>query len=293
MPDAAMMAGRVRRTGVLSRRTSNRAAAYLTLSAIAAAVTLPFVAMVIHSLRPETVPPYPFQWIPNQVTLASYGHLFKNTMILRWTANSLLIAGGVALLQVVTCSLAAYAFARKRFPGKDVIFWVLMLQVILPYQVTLIPLFVLLTRWHLTNSYFAFWLPFGTNVFGTFLLTQAMKTIPSEFDEAARIDGCSDFGIYWRVLMPMLRPSLIVLAVFAFIFQWNDFLYPLIMTHSNTMRTLQVGLAALRPQGGVLIGPELGILMAGATYAFVPTMILYMALQQHIVTGLVAGGLKG
>jgi ABC-type glycerol-3-phosphate transport system permease component len=168
-----------------------------------------------------------------------------------------------------------------------------MLQVILPYQVTLIPLFIMMTKWKLTNSYLAFWLPFGTSVFGTFLLTQAMKTIPREFDEAARIDGCSDFGIYWRILVPMIRPSLTVLAVFTFILQWNDFLYPLIMTHSNEMRTLQVGLAGLRPQGGVLIGAELGLLMAGATYAFMPTMLLFLALQRHIVTGLVAGGLKG
>jgi multiple sugar transport system permease protein len=199
----------------------------------------------------------------------------------------------VALLQVLTGSLAAYAFARKSFPGRDAIFWTLMLQVILPYQVTLIPLFVLMTRWHLTNTYFAFWLPFGASVFGTFLLTQAMKTIPREYDDAARIDGCSDFGIYWRILVPMIRPTLTVLAVFSFILQWNDFLYPLIMTHSNSMRTLQVGLAALRPQGGVLIGPELALIMAGATYAFMPTMILFLALQRYIVTGLVAGGLKG
>jgi multiple sugar transport system permease protein len=276
-----------------AHRRLSRTVTYLVLGAIAATVLIPFVAMVIHSLRPETVAPYPFRWIPQQVTIANYAHLFRNTLILRWTWNSLAIAGGVSLLHVLTCSLAAYAFARKEFPGRQAIFWVLMLQVILPYQVTLIPLFVLLTKWKLTNTYLAFWLPFATSVFGTFLLTQALKTIPREFDEAARIDGCSDFAIYWRVLLPMIRPSLTVLAVFSFILQWNDFLYPLIMTHSNSMRTLQVGLAALRPQGGVLIGAELGILMAGATYAFMPTMLLFLALQQYIVTGLVAGGLKG
>lgn len=278
---------------LVSRRSLGRAMTYGVLVALALVVAVPFVAMVIHSLRPPTIPPYPFQWIPQQPTLANYIQLFRDTLILRWTWNSLAISGGVAVMQVLTGSLAAYAFARKQFPGRDIIFWVLMLQVILPYQVTLIPLFIMMTKWKLTNSYFAFWLPFGTSVFGTFLLTQAMKTIPREFDEAARIDGCSDFGIYWRILMPMIRPSLTVLGVFTFILQWNDFLYPLIMTHSNDMRTLQVGLAALRPQGGVLIGAELGLLMAGATYAFMPTMLLFLVLQRHIVTGLVTGGLKG
>jgi multiple sugar transport system permease protein len=271
------------------QRIAGRLATFALLLVVGLLMVLPFLAMLSQSLKGTgEFLQYPFEWLPAHATLANYRLLFSNSQVLRWTLNSFLIAGGVSVLQVLTCSLAAYAFARKRFTGRDPLFWVLMTQVILPYQVTIIPVFLLLSGLHLTDTYFAFWLPFGTNVFGTFLLRQSFITIPHDYDEAARIDGANDFQIYWHVLLPMVRPALVVLVIFTFIFQWNDFLYPLIATQSDSMKTLQVGLAQLQPIGG-----QPGVLMAGATFAFVPTLVLFVLLQRHIVTGLQSGGLKG
>jgi multiple sugar transport system permease protein len=208
--------------------------------------------------------------------------------MLRWTLNSLLIATGCTLLQILTCSLAGYGFARKRFWGRDSIFWFMMLQLMMPYQLTVIPVFLFLTKLKLTDTYWAFWLPFATNVFGTFLMRQAMLGIPQEYDEAAKIDGASDLQIYWKIILPMCRPTIAVLAIFAFLHLWNDFFYALIVTQANEMKTLQVGLARLQPIGGLP-----GVQMAGAVYAFLPTFILFITQQKRIVEGLQAGGLKG
>jgi ABC-type glycerol-3-phosphate transport system permease component len=158
----------------------------------------------------------------------------------------------------------------------------------LPYHVTVIPVFILLTRLQLVNTYWAFWLPFATSVFSTFLVRQAMLTIPREYDEAARIDGANDWQIYWRILLPMCRPTIVVLAIFTFLLLWNDFFYALIVLQTNDMRTLQIGLAQLQPLGG-----QPGVLMAGATFAFLPTLIFFLTQQGRMVQGLQAGGLKG
>jgi multiple sugar transport system permease protein len=231
---------------------------------------------------------YPFEWIPRMPTLANYVTLFRDSLILRWTLNSLAIAIGCALLQTLFCSMAGFGFARKRFRGRNAIFWFMMTQLMIPYQVTVIPIFLIMTRIKLIDTYFAFWLPFGVSVFGTFLMRQAFLGIPHDYDEAARIDGANDFQVYWRVLLPMSGPTVAVLAIFAFLDLWNDFLYALIMTQSETMKTLQVGLARLDPLGG-----EPGVLMAAAAYAFVPTFILFLTQQRRLVEGLQAGGLKG
>lgn len=271
------------------RRLLNRILVYVILGGLAITMVVPFVAMLSQSLKVtgEYIE-YPFKWIPDKPTLANYSLLLGNSKILRWTLNSLVISGGTAILQVITASLAGYGFARKRFRGRDAIFWVMMLQLMLPTQVTIIPIFLMLSKLQLVNTYWAFFLPFGTSIFSTFLMRQAMLTIPMEYDEAAKMDGANDFHIYRHVILPMCRPTFIVLAIFAFLAQWNDFFYALIVTQSDKMRTLQVGLATLQPIGG-----SPGVLMAGATFAFMPTLILYLTQQRYIVEGLQAGGLKG
>ena len=271
------------------RRHLSRALTYLVLILVGLSMVVPFLAMLSQSLKPiREYLKYPFDWIPQNPTLANYQLLFRDSLVFRWTVNSLLIALGCVLLQIMTGSLAGYGFARKQFRGRDIIFWIMMLQLMMPYQVTVIPLFIFLSKLKLVDTYWAFWLPFATNVFSTFLMRQAMIGIPREYDEAAKIDGATDFQIYWRVLLPMCRPTVAVMAIFTFLQLWNDFFYALIMTQSNEMKTLQVGLARLQPIGG-----QPGVLMAGATYAFLPTLILFITQQKRIVRGLQAGGLKG
>lgn len=271
------------------KRTLDRVQTYVLLIVVGFFMVTPFLAMFSQSFKGTgEFFRYPFQWIPDQPTLDSYRLLFRDSAIVRWTFNSLVIAGGCALLQVITASLAAYGFTRKKFWGRDGIFWFMLLQLIVPYHVTIIPVFVLLTRLQLVNTYWAFWIPFATSLFSTFLMRQAMISIPHEYDEAARMDGANDLQIYWRILLPMCRPTVVVLTIFAFLLMWNDFFYALIVVQTNDMRTLQVGLAQLQPIGG-----QPGVLMAGATFAFLPTFILYLTQQGRLVSGMQAGGLKG
>jgi multiple sugar transport system permease protein len=270
------------------RRILDRVLTYAILAFVGFTMAVPFLAMLSLSLKNlGSFYQYPFDWIPNTLTWENYHLLFRGSKIVRWTFNSFAIAGGCALLQVVTASLAGYAFARKQFKGRDTIFWLMLLQLILPYHVTIIPIFILLSKLHLVDTYWAFWLPFATNVFSTFLMRQAMIAIPRDYDEAARLDGASDFQIYWRIILPMVRPTVIVLVIFTFLQMWNDFFYALIVVQSDQMRTLQVGLAQLQPIGG-----QPGVLMAGSVFAFLPTFLLFLVLQRRLVEGLQAGGIK-
>lgn len=270
------------------RRVLDRGLTYLILAVIGIIMVTPFVAMLSLSLKNiGGFYQYPFEWIPEAITWANYQLLFRGSEIIRWTFNSFVIAAGCALLQVVTASLAGYAFARKDFRGRHVIFWLMLVQLILPYHVTIIPVFILLSKLHLVNTYWAFWLPFATSVFSTFLMRQAMIAIPRDYDEAARIDGASDVQIWWRIMLPMCRPTVIVLVIFTFLQLWNDFFFALIVIQGDEMRTLQVGLAQLQPIGG-----QPGVLMAGSVFAFLPTFALFVVLQRQLVEGLQAGGLK-
>jgi ABC-type glycerol-3-phosphate transport system permease component len=270
------------------RRVLDQILTYGVLTIVGITMVIPFLAMLSLSLKNlGSFYQYPFEWIPEVVTWANYQLLFRGSEIFRWTFNSFVIAGGCALLQVLTASLAGYAFARKEFRGRHVIFWLMLVQLILPYHVTIIPVFILLSKLQLVDTYWAFWLPFATSVFSTFLMRQAMIAIPRDYDEAARIDGANDFQIWWRIILPMCRPTVIVLVIFTFLQLWNDFFFALIVVQSDHMRTLQVGLAQLQPIGG-----QPGVLMAGSVFAFLPTFVLFVVLQRQLIEGLQAGGIK-
>ncbi len=267
---------------------------YFILILIGATMIVPFVAMLSQSLKPGSqVLEYPFKWIPENPSMENYRMLFKQNPILRWTLNSFIVAGGSTILQLVTCSLAAYAFARTSFPGKDIIFWMMMSMLIIPSQTTLVPLFLLFSKLGLTNTYTALLLPTASSAFGIFLLKQYMEPIPKDYDEAASLDGCTRFQFYWRILMPMCKPALAVLATFNFVTQWNDFLYPLIMTQTRDMFTLQIGLSALQASGSRGEMGGMGVVMAGAVWGFIPTFILFVLLQKYLVEGVSSAGLKG
>jgi multiple sugar transport system permease protein len=270
------------------RRVLDRGLTYLILLVVGVIMVVPFIAMLSLSLKNiGSFYQYPFQWIPEAITWVNYQLLFRGSEIIRWTFNSFVIAAGCALLQVVTASLAGYAFARKDFRGRHVISWLMLVQLIVPYHVTIIPVFILLSRLQLVDTYWAFWLPFATSVFSTFLMRQAMLDIPRDYDEAARIDGANDLQIWWRIILPMCRPTVIVLVIFTLLQLWNDFFFALIVIQSDQMRTLQVGLAQLQPIGG-----QPGVLMAGSVFAFLPTFVLFIVLQRQLIEGLQAGGIK-
>ena len=230
---------------------------------------------------------FPISLIPNnrawRFRFPVCGHRHDN-----WLINSFFVTITVTLLQLFTSSMAGYGFARGNFPGKDVIFWLLMSAIMVPFTVTMIPSYILIPRLTLDRYVLRPDYPGGDLIFGTFLCRQFFLTIPRTYDDAAIVDGCSVWGVYYRIHLPLMTPVLATLAVLAFLGTWNDFVWPLLVLQSNTMKTISVGLATmLTYQGGTYIR------MAGATVTFLPTLIVFIALQRYVIRGFVLSGLKG
>lgn len=264
--------------------------AYLILTAWAIWSILPLVWMISTSFRTATamveIPP---QWIPKPATLDNYHRLFVQAPLMRWLFNSTIIAVIHTACNLFFCSLAGYAFAKKHFPGRDGIFWLLLSTMMIPSIVLLAPLFLLVARMGLVDTYAGLILPGVVSVFGIFLMKQFIGTLPNALIDAARIDGCSEFGIYWRIILPLCKPGLAVLGIFNFMGSWNDFLWPLLVTQSSQMRTLAVGLASLQQEALT----DYGLLMAGSVFAAIPMVIAFLLFQKHFLTGITIGAIKG
>ena len=232
---------------------------------------------------------FPPSLVPNPPTLDNYGRLFQAGPIWRWMWNSALVASVVTFFTLLFDSMAGYAFAKKRFPGRNQIFWIIISMMIIPGQVTLVPIFIIMSRMGLLNTLYAVILPAFADVFGVFLMRQYILTIPTELEDAARIDGAGPFKIYLRIIVPLAAPALAVLAIFTFMGNWNSFLWPLIVLNDPAKLTLPVGLATLQQENTV----DYGLQMAGAALAAVPMMILFFSLQRYFIKGLTIGGVKG
>jgi multiple sugar transport system permease protein len=184
--------------------------------------------------------------------------------------------------------MAGYAFARGDFFAKQFLFTIFLGIIMMPGIVRMVPLFIIMARLHLVNTYWALILPHATSIFGTFMLRQYYSTIPRDYDDAALLDGASVFQIYYKVLLPQIKPALATLGTLIFLGQWNDFMYPLIITSRMEMRTLTVGLATMVREEGAA-----GLEMAGAVLSFLPTFVLYLFAQRHLIRGIALSGLKG
>lgn len=254
----------------------------------------PFLIMLSYSLRPQdTVMDLPVKWLPDPVTLESFHIVLSRSMMPRWFLNSTVVTLVTTGLHIFTNSLAGYTFARKSFPGRDLIFWASMALMMVPFQVTVIPLFVIFARLGLHNNFGGLILISVSSIYGTFFFRQYITGIPRDYDDAARVDGCSDFGIYWRVILPQCGPVVAVLGAFTFISMWNSYLWPLLITTSQRMMTLPVGLALLQ---GLTYGEQknqLGQMLAAATMMAIPTIVVLLVMQRHIVKGLTLSGVKG
>ena len=251
---------------------------------------VPFAWMVSTSLKSgEYVLSMPPQWIPSPATLDSYRRIFDLYPIGRMLFNSILVAGLTTLGQLITCSMAAYAFARMKFRGHNLIFLLYLATLMVPFQVTITPLFILMRIFDWINTYQGLILPGVFSAFGTFLLRQAFLTIPTEYEEAAYMDGASPLTIFLRIVLPLSKPALATLSVFAFMGSWNAFLWPLFIVREETLMTLPVGLATL--QGRWLT--EWNLVMAGTVITVLPMLLLYLVAQKYLVQGYVMSGLKG
>lgn len=262
---------------------------FLLLILFAAMFIVPFLYMISIALRPNMeILTFPISLIPEQPGLGAFISLFAGTAMAHWIINSFFVTITVTLLQLFTSSMSGYAFARGEFPGKDLIFWILMSAIMIPFTVTMIPSYILIARLQWINTFYALIIPSATSIFGTFLCRQFSLTIPRTYDDAAIVDGCSVWGVYYRIHLPLMTPVLATLGVLAFLSTWNDFVWPLLVLQSNTMKTISVGLATmLTYQGGA------SIRMAGATVTFLPTLIVFIALQRYVIRGFVLSGIKG
>ncbi len=259
---------------------------FLVLSAVV--MVGPFLWTAISSLKP-TDKIFDGSYVPKGFTLDHYRRLFEQTNFLRWFANSVGVITAIIILNLVMASLAAYGFVRLRFRGRDFIFKMLLVSIMLPQQVLMIPLFIWLQRLGLINSYFGLILPFSASAVGIFLLKESFESIPVELHEAARVDGASELSIFLKVYVPLARPALATLVVLTFVINWGAFLLPLVIAQDRSLATLPLGLASFSTQAGIEWGP----LLASAFLADLPVIIAFLFLQRYFLAGLTQGALKG
>ena len=237
----------------------------------------------------------PPEWIPSPFILQNYRDVFTLLPFERFFVNSIIVAFSIVALNIVFDSMAAYAFAKLRFPGRDVIFFLLLITLMIPFQVNLIPLYRLMVFFHGidprlgTDTYSGLILPSMIQVFGIFLMRQFFQSIPDEVLESARCDGASEFRIIRSIVLPLALPGMATLAIFTFLSAWNDFLWPLLVTSSDEMRTLPVGVALLARRNTI----NWGNTMAGTTLATLPMIAVFLVLQRRFIEGLTAGAVKG
>lgn len=251
-------------------------------------VLTPFLIMLLGSLLPKTAI-LQRTFTLGDLTLSNYPATFEAVPFGRFYLNSLIVATGTTVVQILTASLAAFAFARLRFKGRDALFLVYLATLMIPFQVTMIPNFIIIRylRWY--NTYQALILPAAFSVFSTFLLRQYFLGIPMDMDEAARMDGAGSFRIWARVILPLAGPVLATLAIFNFQASWNDFLWPLVITNTENMRTIPIGLSSFQGQ----YSTEWNLLMAGSVVALLPVLVIYVVGQKWFVQGITLSGLGG
>jgi multiple sugar transport system permease protein len=261
---------------------------WIWLGPILISMLMPFVFMVVLSLAPHAGESFS-RAIQGPFGVDAYRALFRSAAVPRYVLNSALVAVAVVLLNVVTAAMVGYVLGRRRVPGEK--FWTLgiVATLMLPKQALMIPLYLVMARLHLRDTYWALILPFAVDAFSVFLVRQYVLSLPHELEEAARIDGASDWAIFRTVMLPLMKPVLAVAAIQAFLTNWNSFLFPLIFVNSDRLRTLPVGLALLSQTEHSV---DWGFLMAGSTVASLPVLAVFLLFQRQILSGILAGAEK-
>ena len=278
-----------------SRRVVQRVAIYTALVVSAAAMLMPLYWMLATSLKPpRDVFASPTKWIPSPFTLQGFHDVFTHLPFERYLLNSVVVSVSIVLLNVFLGTAGAYAFAKLKFPGRNVIFVLLLITLMVPFQVNIIPLYRMMVKLHDfssligVNTYFGIIAPSAVGVFGIFLMRQFLTSVPDSILDAARIDGASEFHILRAIIFPIAKPGMAALAIFSFLNAWNDFLWPLIVTDSDSMRTLPVGLALMARKNTVNWTDT----MAGAVITTLPMLLVFAVLQRRFIEGLTGGAVK-
>jgi multiple sugar transport system permease protein len=289
-PEGPTVTGRARR-GQAATRAPRTPRVLLTVFLVlgALAILFPFAWMLFTSFKPEQeVITYPPHLFPRHFTVQAYRDVWTQIDFARLFTNSVVFAGGVTLVSLTFDSMTAFALARLRFPGRELVFWLILATLMVPFQVLLVPVFLQVYHFGWLNTYQGLIIPRATNGFGIFMLRQFFMSIPPSLDQAARIDGASEFYIFRKITLPLSLPALATLGIFHFTFNWNDFLWPLVITSSDAMRTLPAGLAVFSGQHET----QYNLMMAGAVLTLLPLLIAFIFLQRYFVRGIALTGLK-
>ena len=264
---------------------------YLILSAIALLMLFPLLWLIGTSFKSPTedIFSFPPQIFPSQPTFANFATVWDTYPFALYLYNSAIVALLAVGLNLLLCSLAAYPLARLDFRGREFIFALVLATIMIPFQIVMIPLYILAVNLGLRNTYLGIVLPNLTSAFGIFLLRQALKAVPLELEEAARIDGCSELGIWWNIMIPAIRPALFTLAIFVFIGSWSDFLWPLIVLDDPDYYTLPLAVANLADSFSL----DWRLVAAGSVISIAPILVLFLFLQRYIVPTDVGSGVKG
>lgn len=271
-------------------RTAVKYLLFLCLILIALATLAPVVWMVSASLMPSgEAATFPPKFLPRHPTFEHYRTLFTRLNLARYALNSAALSVLVTALSLFINSMAGYAFAKYRFAGRERLFRLLITSMVVPAQITMLPLFLLMNKLGLVNTYWGLLIPGMASIFGIFLIRQYALSIPDSLIEAARMDGAGDFEIYWRVILPLCKPILVTLAIFTFMGTWNDFLWPLIIMTDDSMYTLPVALQNLMGEHTL----DVELMMAGSVLTTLPVMIVFVAMQKYYIEGIMMGSVKG
>ena len=275
---------------IKKRQKRSALLAYIILEVGAVFMIIPFLWMVLTSFKTyrETVK-LPIQWFPAEWNFDNYVEVLKQLDFLRYYRNTILVTVTTLVAMTLIASLAAYAFARMEFPGKNVIFALLLVVYMVPPQMTMIPKYMMITKLGRVDTLAGIVVPNIFSVYTMFMLRQFFVSVPKELDEAAKLDGCSFFGIFWRVDLPLIRNGLIAITVLNLLWSWNDLLWPLIATSTDKMRVLSVAIATLNNSDG----SQYQLLMAAGVLAVLPMLVIYAICQEYFMDGIMSSGVKG
>lgn len=264
---------------------------YLLLGAIAFVMLFPLLWLISTSFKSptENIFQFPPQFLPNQPTFQNFITVWQTNPFGQYLLNSTIVAVLTVSLNLLFCSLAAYPLARLNFRGRDLIFTATVSTIMIPFQIVMIPLYILTVQLGLRNTYLGIIFPSLASAFGIFLLRQAFQGVPKELEEAARIDGCSELGLWWNVMLPAVRPALVTLAIFVFIGSWSDFLWPLIVLDRPEYYTLPLGVATLAGTFSL----DWRLIAAGSVISIAPVLLLFIFMQRYIVPTEAGSGVKG
>lgn len=263
---------------------------YILLLLVALLIVYPFIWMTVTAFKSEAdIRSFPPVLFSGNYSLDNFKNIWSRIPFLAYYKNTLIFAGMVTVISLMFDSMAGYAFARLHFKGRNALFTLVLVTQMIPFQVVMVPLYSQLFHMKLLNTYAGLILPRATNAFGIFMMRQFFVGLPVGLEEAARIDGCTEFDIYRRIMLPLCKPAMITLAIFHFMYNWNDLLYPLILATRSDMKTLAAGLASFMGTHVV----EYGIIMAGAVLSLLPIFIAYCLAQKSFVQGIAMTGMKG